>query len=247
MIITNLLTNMIVLTLHSTIPTNTPAFQDYAFHEMFGQASNMIVGWNLDLPHPITTNMVTEFHAEAEPNGWPKGSIIFSNRFWFSWRGFPTFSDKLYNILSAQTPDVKVNDAILERWMHTTNLLTLKKAQRIAESAMKSIGLPLDKLGFKKSKKAYQVEYEWTDGKDYPLPYYHFEWESEKTERPYCDIDVSGISSNVVHFFYIGYPYLLISKSTNYLEMLGLPTNAVFVHRYYAQPGKPPLYELRDQ
>jgi hypothetical protein len=65
MIIINLLTNMIVLTLQSTIPTNTPAFREYAFHEMFSHASTMVVGWNLELPRPITTNMVTDFHSVA--------------------------------------------------------------------------------------------------------------------------------------------------------------------------------------
>ena len=84
MIFTNLLTNMVVLTLHNTIPTNTPAFQEYAFREMFSQASNMIVSWNLDLPRPITTNMVTDFHAAADSLG-PEGIIVFSNRFVFSW------------------------------------------------------------------------------------------------------------------------------------------------------------------
>jgi hypothetical protein len=73
MIITNLLANMVVLTLHSTIPTNTPAFQEYAFREMFGQSSNMIVSWNLDLPRPI----------------WPcidlVDSVGVTHETWFNW------------------------------------------------------------------------------------------------------------------------------------------------------------------
>jgi hypothetical protein len=243
MLITNLLTNMIVLTIHSTIPDSTPSFQEYALRTTFIQASNMSANWNLDLPKPITTNMVTHVAMEAAPIG-IQGSIEISNRFWFSWLygGQPSFSDKKYDIVQALTPDVKVNDAIFERWMRATNLLTMKRAEQIAKTAMTSIGLPLDKLNFKAPKEMHQENYQWTDGKVYPLPYYYFVW---KTQNAYCHIEVSGICSNVVHFAFVGYPYLRFAKPTNYFEMLGLPTNAVFVHPYYAQPGKPPLYELR--
>jgi hypothetical protein len=244
MIITNLLANMVVLTLHSTIPTNTPVFQEYAFREMFGQSSNMIVSWNLDLPCPITTNMVTDFHAAADSLG-PQGLIVFSNRFYFSWlySGVPTFSDKNYDIARALTPDVETNDAVLEEWMHATNLLTMETAQHVAESAMKSIGLPLDKLGFKRPTQAHQRKYEWKDGKIYPLPYYEFRWE---TDNGYCSVNISGIHSNIVYFFFMGHPYLQFQKPTNYFEMLGLPTNAVFVHPMFTPPGQPQKYEIRE-
>jgi hypothetical protein len=244
MIITNLLANMVVLTLHSTIPTNTPAFQEYAFREMFSQSSNMIVSWNLDLPRPITTNMVTDFHADADRLG-PQGLITFSNRFIFSWlySGAPTFNDKPYNIMSALTPDVEMNDAMLEKWMRATNLLTMNKAEKIAEMAIKSVNVSMYKLDFKKPKHKWQRRYEWKDGKVYPLPYYEFRWD---TYKGYCEVDVSGITHNVSHFAFLGYPYLQFQRPTNYFEMLGLPTNAVFVHPFYTPPGQPQRYELRE-
>jgi hypothetical protein len=245
MIITNLLANMVVLTLQGTIPTNTPAFQEFAFREMFNQATYMMTKWNLDLPRPITTNMVTAF--QAKPNSkWAQGYIEFSNRFTFTWLnyGYPFFRDMPYTIMSAQTPDVKANDAIFEKWMRVTNLLTMQTATTLAETTMKSVGLPLDKLDFNKPKEARQEKYRWTDGKVYPLPYYEFTWDSGKS---YCSIHVSGISGKVVFFSYLGYglPYLKTQTPTNYFQMLGLPTNAVFV-RHLSPPGKPPLYELRE-
>jgi hypothetical protein len=245
MIFTNLLANMVVLTLQNTIPTNTPAFQEYAFHEMFSQSSNMIVSWNLDLPRPITTNTVTAFHAVPTSRS-PKGEIILGDRFWFTWiySGVVTFSDKSYCIMSAQTPDVSVNDALFEKWMRATNVLTMHSAQQLAESAMKSVGLPLDKLDFNEPKEIRQEKYRWTDGKVYLLPYYEFCWD---TDKAYCTVDVSGILGRVVYFHFNGQdgPYLKFEPATNYLAMLGLPTNAVFVHRL-SRPDKPPLYELRE-
>jgi hypothetical protein len=242
--ITNLLANMVVIGTTSIIQTNTQQFQDYAFLEMFSHATNMITSWNLDFPRPIATNAVTDFKAVAYPGG-VGGNIVLSNRFYFQWLygGLPIFNDRTYSSSRISTPDVEKNDAILEQWMNTTNLLTMEKAQQIAESAMKSVGLPLDKLGFKRPKEAHQRKYEWKDGKDYPLPYYQFRWE---TEEDACTVDVSGITGKVAYFGFSGYPYLRFEKPTDYFEMLGLPTNAVFVHRTFTPPGKPPLYELRE-
>jgi hypothetical protein len=246
MIFTNLLTNMVVLGMASVIQTNTPKFQGYALHEMFASATNMVARWNLDLPNPITTNIVTDFSEVAYPSGLG-GSITFNNRYFFSWLygGNPHFNDQTYSCLRTLTPDVDSNDAVLEQWMHATNLLTMITAQQIAESAMKSLGLPLDKLGFKKPAQAHQRKYQWKDGKLYPLPYYQFRWEAEKAA---CTVDISGIIGKAVYFDYTDFRaiYLRLPKPTNYLEMLGLPTNAIFVYRYFTPHGQPQRYELRQ-
>lgn len=228
--------------MQSTIPTNTPAFQKYAFDEMFHHATNMAISWNLDLSSPIATNAVTDFHAVADQGG-ASGDIVLSNRFYFQWwyGGLPSFNDQIYSCLRTQTPDVNANDAILEEWMRATNLLTLEKAQATAESAMKSIGLPMDKVGFNKPKRAHQFKYKWKDGKVYLLPYYQFIWQ---TEEDACTVDVSGISGKVAYFSFAGYPYLRFDMPTNYFEMLGLPTNAIFVNHRSTKPGQPPQWEL---
>ncbi len=236
---------MVIIGTTGIIHTNTPQFQDYAFQEMFSHATNMITAWNLDLPRPIATNTVTDFKAVPYPAG-AGGNIILSNRFYFQWLygGLPTFNDQTYSCLRTLTPDLDTNNAVLEEWMRATNLLTMEKAQQVAESAMKSVGLPLDKLGFKKPNEAHQRKYEWKDGKIYPLPYYQFYW---KTEKAACTVDVSGIIGKVVYFSYTDFKgaYLRFQKPANYFEMLGLPTNAVFVHSTFTLPGKQPIYELR--
>jgi hypothetical protein len=243
-IITNLLANMIVIGAASTIQM-TPRFQDYAFNEMFSHATSMIVGWHLDLPDPIATNMVTDFHAVAYPAG-AGGNILFNDRFYFHWSygGLPIFNDKTYSCARILTPDVNVNDAVLEQWMRATNLLTMGTAQKVAESAMVSVGLPLEKLNFDKPKEAHQREFEWKAGKIYPLPYYQFVWETESNA---CFVDVSGITGRVAYFGFSGYPYLRFERPTNYFNMLGLPTNAIFVHRRFTPRGQLQTYELRDQ
>lgn len=243
-IVTNLLTNMVLLSLQGTVPTNTRAFQEYAFNVMFTHATNMAAKWNLDLPNPITTNMISEFKPSAWEGG-AGGDMVLSNRYYFSWLygGLPNFDDEAYSCLKTQTPDVVANDAILEQWMHATNLLTLPKARQIAERAILSLGVPLNKVNFKEPQEAWQFKYEWKDGKNYSLPYYRFYWNTQKAA---CTVEVSGIIGRVAYFSFTDYTstYLWFQKPTNYFEILGLPTNAVFVRRYYTMPGQPQRYEL---
>jgi hypothetical protein len=239
MIFTNLVAGMVLLSPNNTISTNTSAFQEYAFHKMFVQASNLLTVWKEDIGNPITTNMVTYYRAVAYPSGLG-GTMAFSNRFAFSWvyGGFMNFGDKPYNCQMFLTDNVQTNDAVLEKWMLATNHLTMKKAEQIAEAAMRSAGVPIDKMGFKKPTEQGQRKYEWKDGKTYPLPYYEFYW---RTDNGSCDVDVSGITSNVVGFFFAG-PYLRFQTPTNYFEMLGLTNKPVFVKRMFTPPGQPPAY-----
>jgi hypothetical protein len=62
MIVTNLLTNMVVLTLEGAIPRNTPAFQDHVFHTMFTNAQVVASRWHLDRSL-IATDKITYFKA----------------------------------------------------------------------------------------------------------------------------------------------------------------------------------------
>jgi len=248
MIITNLLTNMVVVvSSFYTIETNPPSFREYVFHETFNCSSNLIVGWNLDLPRPITTNMVTSF--KFAPNlGGISCSITFSNRYDFSWGsgGFDLFHDESYVRERTLSPDVDANDALLEEWMRATNSLTVEKAQHIAESAMQCAGVPMDNVEFRKPAKIKQMMYEWKDGKTYAMPYYGFFWHTNgfPSSGGAYHVHVSGIVSNIVEFYC--FPnYLKPIKPTNYFEMLGLPEHPVFVRRLSPLiPGQPPAYEV---
>jgi hypothetical protein len=245
-IITNLLTNMVIVGVLNSLSTNTPKFQEYAFNSMFHQASNMIANWNLDLPRPITTNMVTRFIAKPSVSGYT-GTLIFSNRFSFGWdRGwFSTFVDEPYSEIRAKTLDVDANDALFERWMRATNHLTMEKARAIAELVMRSVGIPIRNGKFAKPDYQTQMTYEWKDGKKYPMPFYRFRWDTKDLWYNY-EVQVSGITSNVLEcYFSISSPYLRSPFPTNYFEMLGLPREPVFVRRMHlVLPGQPPAYEI---
>ncbi len=248
MIVTNLLTNMIVLTLSGVIPTNTPAFKEYAFNTIMTNAQALALKWHLN-DSLIASNKVTHFDATPHPEGLSAG-ITFDDRYIFgSNTGDPIgFTDKGYYVgyLTNHT-----------QWMHETNLLTFKKAQQIAESAMVAYGIPVKQIGFKKPVKKEQLK--WIDDKisyksngwtyvetkehpkTYPLPYYEFEWETRKAN---CVVHVSGISSNIVSFSF-GWRYLLfpdfnhlrLVPPTNYFEILGLPTNTILVKRRWTPTG----------
>jgi len=243
MIITNLLANMVTVGSLYTIQTNTPTFQEYAFHTMFTNAQAVAAAWHLD-KSLMTTNKITSFKAFPTTYG-IRGSMIFDGRYRFDtylgW--FQSFVDTPYNCMVTLTDNVETNDAILEQWMHATNLLTMEKAQQLALSSVQSIGISMDKFGFKKPTKRHQRKYEWKDGKIYPLPYYEFEW---KTDQHVCRVDISGINSNIVHFFFVG-ASIRLQTPTNYFEMLGLPHDPVFVKRLsLVLPGQPPAYELDE-
>ena len=51
--------------------------------------------------------------------------------------------------------------------------------------------------------------------------------------------DVFGVTSKIVHFDFQG-PHSLLPTPTNYLSLLGLPANTVFVQRRFTSP---PTYE----
>lgn len=247
MIITNLLANMVLASGIGIIQTNTPAFQEYAFNSMFQQATNLVEKWNLDLPRPVTTNMVTRFMAKASVSGYT-GTIVFSNRFSFGWLlgHFSMFGDEPHREIRAKTLDVDTNDALFEQWMQATNLLTMKKARVIAESVMCSVGVPMGTGKFKKPDYQTQMTYDWKDDKKHPMPFYRFRWDTDHRQSYNYEVQVSGITSNVLEcYFSITSPFLRSPKPTNYFEMLGLPANPVFVRRLsLVIPGQPPAYEV---
>src|SRR6185295_17032704 len=141
MIFTNLLTNMVVLGMANVIPANTPAFQEYAVHTMLTNADRIAAVWNLPVKPPLTKERVTANSLRAHPLG-IHGAITIDNRFTFraSNGRFDGFVDIPYECQVFLTDDVQKNDAVLERWIQMTNLLTLQKAQQIANSARVSIG-----------------------------------------------------------------------------------------------------------
>jgi hypothetical protein len=241
MIITNLLTNMVVLTLYGNyIPTNTPAFQQYAFQVMFTNAQSLAARWQLD-QSKVSTNDLTRLTIRPQPKQ-IGATMEFGERygFWVSQTGFLCFSDDRYRIGSDF--EKWTNQALADRYggdlkqqYEVTSTLTLEAARKIAESAMHAYGVPTDELGFLQPKLQEQMKVG-----DKLLPYYKFEWGTEKGR---CKVHVSGVITNIVQFEFEGPDHLRLKPPPNYLELLGLATNTIFVKPL--SPGKYEIFEPR--
>ena len=259
MIITNLLANMMVVSVLGEIHTNTPAFQEYAFDLMLSKAQEVSAKLNLDQTL-VQKDKITSFKATPYLTG-PGASMVFGDRYIFGTSrgdslGFTDKSNSLSWIFGA-LPAVNLTNieqigiqarAIDEDLRTRTNHLKLKQARRIAESAMPIFGVKVVNFsGFRRPIKALQQKTKLdTDARvvrnevgitivytrkdhpvEYTLPYYTFEWEN-RNPFAVCTIGVSGISSNVASFYYVG-PYARLPKPGNYLEILGIRKNTVFV------------------
>ena len=219
---------MIVLTFLGGIPTNTPALKEYAFQVMLTNAQSLGTCWHLD-NRLITSNQVTLFSVRAHPRQ-INTEIEFGDRYEFatSKSGMILFLDNGFGealMLAKVRQHLFANryGGSEKPWLPPTNSLTLDRAQEIAESAMHCYGVPTEELGFLQPKVKEQLK-----SADRPLPYYKFEWESEKG---HCKVHVSGTTTNIVRFELEGAEQLGLKPPPNYLELLGLPRNAVFVKR----------------
>ncbi len=233
MIITNLLSNMVLVSGLNVIQANTETFQDYAYHAMFTNAQAVVAAWHLD-PIILATNNITYFKASPTIPG-IKGGMKFGNRYVFGYEfgRFSSFTDFQNDRAVAHTQNVETNAAIFEQWMHATNLFTMQSATKLAADSMKVINVPGD---FSHPKKAQQLKYEWKDGKTYLLPYYGFDWSDKEVHR----MEISGIIGKVVYYSAVG-ASLRLNPPTNYYDLLGLPKDPVFVRRFDTEP---PTYEV---
>lgn len=241
MIITNLLTNMVVLLTANVVPTNTPAFQEYAVRTMLTNAQFVAARWSLDM-RLMASNEITHVTAVPTPVGL-RGEICFGERYAFSYNygRSRAFADLAFENQRFLTGNVHTNAQVLEEWIGMTNWLTLRKARQIAQNALPSLGVSFAQMKFRSPIKAGQWTYE-RDGKTYQAPYYQFRWDSNVG---YCAVDVSGITSNLVYFYHAS-PHLKLETPGNYFELLGLPTNTVFVKRKFTLAGTPAEYEIFD-
>ncbi len=240
MILTNLMTYMVVLTLSGDIPTNTPAFQAATLQTMTTNAQ--FFADKLGLVGSRFTTNAAKPDLIPQPVGF-KGSVAFDSRYVFrALNGrFNGFGDKLYWNRRFQTSNVTTNQGVLEEWAAATNRLTMTSAREIAVHAMDSLGLIPQKTGFP-VKPTLEKQWGYDEDRKLKLPYYTFEWESKGAA---CRIDVSGISSNVVLMEVSG-PFLYLNNPTNRLDLLGLPPNTVFVRKHFTRPGQPQTYEVYD-
>jgi hypothetical protein len=244
---------MVVVTSSLFIQTNTPEFQNYGLQKAISDAHIMAAHWQLD-EAMIASNRITMFRCFPTAHG-PATEIVFNRRydFDFDWEkqylfsytgdhrsedahltigGYVerdcdvTFKDLSYcHPPSSQFGSNNVSyEILLRRWVNASNLLTLEKAEQIAESGIRSIGISMENMKFKtpnKKEQKTQLSY----GVEQLLPYYTFTWESDKGR---CQVDVSGLSSNIAFFDFEG-ECPALEFSTNSLQLLGISSNTVFV------------------
>lgn len=220
------MTNILV-SIWGVIPTNTIAFQQYALSVMMTQAAYFSEKWNLEIPKPITTNEISFFSATPKTNSW-NGTLGINNLYSFmvTDQSFWIFSDTRY-----YTKTFVGHDEVCDALAQKTSCLTLEKSLSVARHALDNIGLK--EFGQANPTSLKQWKYE-SNGVTYPLPLYDVRWQSD---NGVIDFQISGISSNVAEFSNATVqPLLKIPMPTNYLSMLGLPPDSVFIRSRDVKP-----------
>ncbi len=214
------------------IPTNSPAFREYALSVLLSNANLVAERWQLDVQLPITTNQITGSFIDPTTNGL-EGSIQIDNDahkygFKVSDGRFNSFGDTKYR---SQT-FVYSPDEQKDKWPGMTNLLTLESAVAMAKDKLHRLGIDEKKLGMGEPFKAAQWRYDSNDV-FYPLPLYAVQWKTQTGDYMVIRMEISGVTSNVAYFSHnipanLLPSFLRVPTPTNYLQLLGLPSNTVF-------------------
>lgn len=221
--------NVVALLSSGVIPAaGAEAYREYALHSVLACAHAAAVKWGLET-NLIAAGKVTSLEAKPFPDGSSDITVVFGDRYFFaafSHEGRFLFRDLVYELkwaLSATT--YKQHTYAVELTRHGTNHLSLEKAQRIAATAVRSVGLAAAESAVANPSRAEQLT--WRNGStNYSLPCYGFQWESGLDGG--CTVAVSGIISNVVMFDSES-PRLRLPSPTNLVELLGLPAGTIFV------------------
>lgn len=197
------------------VPTNTPAFQEWALSLMLTQANFLNEQWKLGLPKPITSDHVTRLSVLAKIEG-PEGGITINNRFTVGfnngrWLSFQDGESSWENIETAIP--------LLERLSKQSGSLTKARAAQIAREALHQVGIDEKRLKVSLPPEVTQYEYESKQGQVLPLPLYKVEWRLAKEFVP-VRMEISGLTGKVVS--YVNYLAPAMTCPTNYFALLGV-------------------------
>lgn len=236
MLITQLLTNMVILS-YGVIQTDTPEFRQFESKQVVSYAKMAAVKWHLDT-NLIGGNKITDIWIQPSLDG-ANARIVFSDRYCFSlalgrflgkYDGGLIFSDWQYCwpeysliILESNYTSAK-GVAMTQGWLNATNLLTMPAAQHIAESDVRLLGGRMGDFIANEPKSKQQKMWMLLGGKPKMEPYYTFDWESKAGA---CKIDVSGVNGKIVYFNYSDPTNFLLPS--NYFRLLGISSNTIFV------------------
>jgi len=203
------------------VPTNTPAFCEYALDFLLQAANTANTQLNLGLPKPITSDHVTQLRAVPMTNGWDGGITVldryafgvtkgklsgfFDFQYW--WRG-----------LERDFPSLK------ELAQHPTRM-TKKQALQIARSVLVKLGLSEKTLGLAVSPEVRQYMHEPPEpAKPQPLPLFEVSWPAGKgSQINNVEMQISALTTNVVN--YRNWVWDPAPLPTNYFSLLGVSTN----------------------
>lgn len=262
---------MVIVTLGLGIATNTPAFKDYTLQKSIADAQIMAANWHLEQAMITSNGMTLVRSSVTAHGPSSEIVFHRRYLFHFGWQNqwvdFPEFNawrdDSPIRITGGVARDcmflfkdlanfygvvdlkfgtnVPAYDIMVQRWLNASNLLTMDKAEQIAESSIGSIGVSMENMKFKAPARKEQ-KIQMVNGAMHLLPYYTFDWDTDKGK---CSVEVSGISSNIALFYFEGEcPQL--EFSTNSFELLGFTTNTLFVveTRPGSDRGPVPPYRL---
>lgn len=216
----------VVLQFGGIIPTNTAALKEYALSVLLAHATVFVEQWNLDVPSPITTNQVTFLNARPTTNG-VQATLELNKRYNIFIDDGRVDSLRDLHYWSRSFVD---NDERIEALLKEKDLLTLQSAVALARHKLKEIGIDEKEHGLGNPVKSWQWKYDW-DGVLHPLPLYEVHWHSNEGV---VYMQISGVTSNVASFFQnTRAPTLRVPRPPNYLEMLGLPEDTVFLPHDY--------------
>ena len=203
------------------VPTNTFASRSYALSAMLTQANLINVQWQLGLRSPLTSDDVTRMAATPTIRG-IDGGITISNHYYFGFRGggFSSYHDS-----QSSWQKTGVNPVRLAELAQRQSLITASEAGRIAEQALRVLGIVPRQFGLL-DKPVAEPYYTYTkDDQRLPLPLFLVRWvPSPDAQFGDIRIEVSGLTKRVVAYENPMVPAMPLP--TNYFQMLGVSSDS---------------------
>lgn len=257
----------------SDIPTNTPAFQSFASDCMLTN-SKMIataLAWDTNV---VDRKDVTDSFAIPNTYGMRGSITFGKRyTFSYSKGALAGCSDQAYSELTIFGADQKQHEKMLKEWLSQSDLLNETSAKAVALSELSSLGINPNAMQFNKLTEKQETALVDGETRNLPFYTFTWQipWSREETES-YTSVQgsnhlaesthqgklvahpkktgynsfkmiVSGLSKKVV-LIENNTSYFKLSSPTNFLSLLNLPPDTVFVKAKPEDPGKTKEYEL---
>lgn len=203
------------------VPTNTPAFCEYALDFLLNAANTVDEQLNLELPRPITADHVTELRVVPMTNGWDGGITVLDRYAFGVNRGrFSEFFDFRHWWRGLERDLPRIKELAQSRTAMTTN-----EALEIAKLVLTKLGLSEERLGLTVPPEVRPYMHEPPEpAQPRPLPLFEVRWATGKeSQMNDVEMQVSALTTNIVS--YRNWVWNPAPLPTNYFQMLGVSTN----------------------